>query len=382
MKKILFLIFILLSSFVSADLTTNNLGYYSFDNNGNLSDLSGTQSDATQNGAIVVPGKINDSYELNAQADNVQFTGSSGFTGVLQTNLSYGAWIKSASSGALTVYFGDDTSDGSFQLTEEPSTNKWACRLLVNAVWTYCAGTTITDTFTHVMCVWDKNDFGVKIYINGNLENTCAGNFLSATTAQSGTAQLGFNHATYFPNADIDEFSFWDRPISASEVSELYNNGTGFNPYTPILENLTINNQTYNMTSDGGCIAWRNDTSTNCNTTDGTPTFIFDTNRAADCSVRATQSSGDSFPAFNSSFACSTTGGTSHICTVFFSDRLLFDQNYLYASCTDGGNATSGSLAINMTAGSGGGEGLIDCISILGSGCTAVFTDDCAAIIK
>ena len=217
------------------------------------------------------------------------------------------------------------------------------------------------------------NDF--QFYRNG----TAFGG--GSTIAESiGTGAFDFQIGGAGDDADyigsLDEVAIWNRSLNATEVLELFN--LEENIYAVI--NLSILNNTYNMTSDGGCTVWQNDTSTNCNTTDGTPTFTFDTNRDADCSVRATQSDSDIFPSFNSSFECGTTGGSSHICTVYNGDKLLFEQNYLYASCTDGGNATSGSLAINMTAGSGGG--LIDCISIIGTGCAAVITDNCAAIIQ
>ena len=136
---------------------------------------------------------------------------------------------------------------------------------------------------------------------------------------------------------------------------------------------LSIDNTTLNMTSDGGCTAWRTNKSTACNTTDGTPTVTFDTNIAGNCSLRNT--AGD----YNSSFICSTTGSTSHVCTIYNAEKLVYGVQSLYASCSDGTiSDTTGAMAINMTAGTQ--YSLDPCLEVLGVGCSATYTDGCYEI--
>ena len=138
-----------------------------------------------------------------------------------------------------------------------------------------------------------------------------------------------------------------------------------------------VYNNTWNMTSDGGCTSWQSDKSTYCETTDGTPTVTFDTLGNVNCSISTTD-----YSEYTVSRKCGTTDGTEHICTVVNDDKLVFAEQNLYVQCENevGDSSLSGSLAINMTAGSGGG--LLSCINIVGDGCAAVITDNCAAIIS
>lgn len=125
---------------------------------------------------------------------------------------------------------------------------------------------------------------------------------------------------------------------------------------------ITISNSTYNMTSDGGCTNWNSTSLGTCSTTDGTPTTTFNTNVAGSCSMSKTSQA-----AYNSSEACSTTGGTTHTCTLNSNNVLVYGVQSIYAMCTQVGinNATSGPLSINMTAGGGGGG--TSCITNLGN---------------
>jgi len=112
---------------------------------------------------------------------------------------------------------------------------------------------------------------------------------------------------------------------------------------------LNITDSSYNLTSDGGCSVWNTSKSNVCNTTDGTPNIVFDTNFNANCSFSTTSGN------YNSSLICSTTDSTSHSCNIYYAERLAYGLDSLYASCYDGTTqVTSGALAINMTAGTPG----------------------------
>ena len=143
---------------------------------------------------------------------------------------------------------------------------------------------------------------------------------------------------------------------------------------------LSIDNSSFNMTSDGGCVKHRDTPRGLCNTSDGTPQETFVTTKSANCSMQTTKD------IFTFGFICHTTGATTHNCNLYNNQSLDYGVSNLQVACVDkeGNEVNSSDLPINMTAG-GGGSGLKDCISIIGTGCQATFPigdPDCAVISK
>lgn len=392
---LLFLTLLIINSFTVSSVldTTNNSIYWSFDNahlNGsNPIDLTGNGWTGSTIGPTTgVTGIINQSFRFDGINDEViiadQFSTA--------TSGTFSVWINYTTGANWDTIFAssDEAVDNSYFRFGIDTANKFFIQHLASGSQDRVSSTNTipNQVLTHLVGTSDGSTY--KIYID-SVEETLVidvgantgdwfGDLANRDTTRAGSLKRSGAIPIHWFHGDIDELTVWDnRELDQDEINQLFNAGAG-NQIPYITEDLSIDNQTYNMTSDGGCTVWRNNTSTNCNTTDGTPTLTFTTNRAANCSIRASTSSGESFPSFNSNFSFSTTGGTTHIGTVYFADRLAFGQNYLYASCTDGGNATSGALAINMTAGEGG-AGLIDCIKVLGTGCSVAITDSCAAIL-
>jgi len=138
---------------------------------------------------------------------------------------------------------------------------------------------------------------------------------------------------------------------------------------------LSINQSTYNMTSEGSCISWRTNPATYCGTTDGTPNIVFGTTLNSNCSLQTLSQN------YNASFKCVTTGATTHSCNLYPTQKLTYGVDLLYLGCYDGiTNASSAGLAINMTAGTP--STLTSCIKKVGNGCAAVITNNCASILK
>ena len=55
----------------------------------------------------------------------------------------------------------------------------------------------------------------------------------------------------WFLDGFIDEFAYYSRALSASEVSDLYNNGAGTNPYPAPVVGTDILNELWNQTING-----------------------------------------------------------------------------------------------------------------------------------
>ena len=364
---------------------TNNLvNYFTFDNvdtDGSIAIGYNNTGNGTITGATTGEvGIVNEDYNFTI-GNRVQST-----NWVSNYPVTMNAWIKKDNDGVFGTIggLGDESASNVYYYFAVSADNFPICVSRNTATQSADSGTDISGGDWHMItCVLVSSTLR-EIWVDGVFK-------ASNTGSSSWNANVDVGKIGVLPNSGnalgfdggIDEFGVWNVRLNQTDIEFLNASGApieGVNtPPFVAAEDLSIDNSTYNMTSDGGCINWRTNTSNNCDTTDGTPTFIFDTNRDANCSVRASISDSESFPVFNSSFACGTTDSTSHICTVYNGDKLAFGQNYLYASCSDGGNATSEPLAINMTAGEGGG--LIDCINVVGSGCAAVITGSCAAII-
>ena len=143
-----------------------------------------------------------------------------------------------------------------------------------------------------------------------------------------------------------------ERTDGTGETTVSISGPLAINLVVPPVVNLSINQSSYNETSDG-CTKWRLNTSDYCNTTNSTPTVTFDTNLDAFCAISVTDinytAMVDGDPARN----CTTTGGTSQVCTLPVGDALVGGHQYLYIGCENlsgggqGPASMSGGLAIN-----------------------------------
>ena len=96
------------------------------------------------------------------------------------------------------------------------------------------AGTSTIGSWSHVTIV-RKGSSGTKIYVNGSLNasNTSTTNTVFAPTNTNCLGGSIFNGVgTNYANGNLDEVNIWNKELTATEVTELYNTGTGkFYPY-------------------------------------------------------------------------------------------------------------------------------------------------------
>lgn len=84
----------------------------------------------------------------------------------------------------------------------------------------------LANTWYMVTTTYDSTD-GLKTYVNGTLAQSAAANGTIITT-NTGAVQIGgdsFNNSFWL--GDLDEYGIWSRALTASEVTQLYNTGTG-----------------------------------------------------------------------------------------------------------------------------------------------------------
>lgn len=234
MKKIFILMMMLLLGSLSlgsvfADLTTNNILWYSFDTNNvsgtSILDLSGNDYDGICTGFSsscgTIVGLLNQATDLDGSNDFILNENSIAWK-------SYSFWFRGSSFNggytALGYNYGSNTflqfnSDGTIRFTL--------------GTFQFITTSTYDDNEWHNIIVTNG-----KFYIdNQQVGSTSAWATQSITKLYIGQldSRTGFN-----VNIDIDEFALFSDILTIDEISELYNGGSGFNPYsisTPTIQN-------------------------------------------------------------------------------------------------------------------------------------------------
>lgn len=231
MKKfiILALIVLMISSFVSADLTTNLEVYYSFDNadntGSNPDDLSGNGYNGVTTGATTgVTGLISQAYSFGGGTDEVDF---SAFNADGNNDWSYSMWVKF-----------DDLTTSNYFIGLARSSSYWTATKMHSATtqvtyWKVSSHNSLVDstlslsddTWYHFGWVYNDSATDCYYYLDGTLLGT-------KTTCPDGMGTLDLNYignmeyGTGFMG-DVDEFGFWSKALSEADMTALYNGGAG-----------------------------------------------------------------------------------------------------------------------------------------------------------
>lgn len=91
-----------------------------------------------------------------------------------------------------------------------------------DAAWLNCLFSISPNTWTHVVWTWDVSDNTTRLYKNGTL----ADSVVRTSTRYPGAPRLGNDGYGQDYEGYALQYGAWDRPLTAAEVSELYNSGT------------------------------------------------------------------------------------------------------------------------------------------------------------
>ena len=351
MKKIILIIVLLIvgSVGVLADPFDGILSYWKLDVDSSTQDDSvGTHDGTVTSATYTASGKISGAYDFDATNDKIDIPNHADFNfdtgdfsisvwfktevvninqaiiskGNGQAGIAYPGWRLQLSSTTLYFYASNGHADNN----------------------NYCLKTAmVADTWYHVVAT--RNSTGVYMKVNGVSQNYA--NEGGASDVDN-THPLGIGYKrtweeTAWFNGIIDEVGIWNRSLTDAEIIELYNSGDGLQyPFTTTFSN-------WNMTSDGGCTNWDDDINNSCNTTDSTPTITVDTSGDVDCRIGKTDVN---WLMMGDTRNCSTTGGTSHICTLNETDSLSSGNQFIYINCNkdQGTEVNSGGLNITYLA--------------------------------
>ena len=232
MKKLFLftLICFFMISFSSAALTDDLLAYYKLDGaSGTVIDstgnANGTNSGATRN----IAGKINKSFdfeETDGDSVNISNGASPGdaldFTG----DLTFCTWIKPESYPNTQNYIiGKRDAAAGYQYVFRVS-SAGNMSFLASGGAVQSANTSVPIGSWSFLCVVREDAANTTFYYNGYQDST----FVSKSIAHK-------NNDVRLGNADfggvdwdglIDEVGMWNRTLSAAEITELWNSGSGF----------------------------------------------------------------------------------------------------------------------------------------------------------
>lgn len=334
------IMFIMLSVSASAALTDDIQYYWKFDDDDSTQvDSVGNMNGSVTSATYTASSKINGGYIYDGSDDKITMGNA------VYHDFSVTAWINytadatqhhimSTNIGAYTgwAFMLDDDRKLRLYRHYNGGSGNYQCKDDVVLA---------EDKWWHVAMVIDNSTVpggtaDVFFYINGQLNTTC-----SNVKDNNDYTTLIVGAAQWF-KGEIDEVGFWNRSLGSAEIAEIYNDGDGFQyPFTPQVIGLS----NWNVTSDGGDITWRTSQLDYVFTSDPTPTMTFDTVQSASCRIGVTDSN---YTTMTSARNCTTTGGTSHVCTLTAADALSSARSSLYIACNYDENSTSDSGALNI----------------------------------
>lgn len=210
---------------VGNPLWDNLQAYYTADNTPN--DALGNYNGTLTNGATYDTGIINNGFSLDGVNDYVDISPSLGASLTAPTSsFSYSAWVYKTKSGqAVIVQNGGSSFGCTMAVTSGGFIGLFYGGSSAVQGSTTSAGFINLNTWHHVVATYDGAG-NVSFYRDG----ASAGTYSISWTDGAGTADAwigSFLGSSNFFGGIIDEVGIWDRELSASEVTELYNSGAG-----------------------------------------------------------------------------------------------------------------------------------------------------------
>jgi len=249
----------------SSSLNTSLYAAYNAESNAN--DSFGTNNGTAVGGLTYTTGKIGNAFQFNGTNAYVEL---GDVMDVGTSSWSYSMWFKTNDAVNNGICFSKSFAGGeSGRFWGGYFNNRfsWNFQADTNVIYTETNnGSIVNNTWYHVVCILDRND-KLKLYINGSLQTL---NVTSGTNNLIPYVSYNFNTnkpfrigaytdsdnttATALINGQIDAFNVWNKVLTQSEITELYNSGNGAQYSSGSFFKPTTNDalNTYNGTPQGG----------------------------------------------------------------------------------------------------------------------------------
>lgn len=210
-------------------LSTDILAYWKLDSNAN--DSVGARNGTLENAPLNVACKINNGYQFDGTNQDIKIPHDAGL------NLStFSFWVNPAELNRFQIPF----SKGGYSDPPGPPeqmnyrvilgsvSNRWSFDLNTSDGSFACESdnTAVIGRWDHIVGTFDGSD--MIIYHNGTLKHTTpVTGIIQFTNYDLFFARRGGNTASCFLNGKLDEIGLWTRALTGSEVTDLYNGGSG-----------------------------------------------------------------------------------------------------------------------------------------------------------
>lgn len=204
----------------------NLVGFWTGD--GDTRDFAGLDQNGTNNGATFAVGKVGQAFNFTANPQNVLIPDS---PALRPANFTIEAWTKSLNNGGtrhiLGKTLGTSTADSYVFWVQNGNLNGAICSDATTC-FTISTAAPNTGEWHHLALSFDDASDTLRIFVDG-------------VQAQSGTTALSIGYDTHAAligadyanevitdswNGQLDEVSFYDRALTASEIAAVYNAGT------------------------------------------------------------------------------------------------------------------------------------------------------------
>lgn len=241
----------------TAELETNIVSWYRLnETSGVVLDALTNGTNATNNGTTRgVAGIINGSFQFDGVNDHVNMSDDSIPSDIVnQTTGSISFWLKPNNITVRQTIMAETTPSGTAQYIQIYLNTANTIEWVRDGLALYLAPANFSvGTWKHIVLTSDGTTF--NFYLNGSLvtKQISAGTDGGWFHNVSGTTWFGFGELfrsthVQFLNGTLDEIGFWNRTLNSSEVTLLYNDGSGctFQLCDVNLPTITLNSPSNN----------------------------------------------------------------------------------------------------------------------------------------